>query len=169
MTSEQYAYLTNLAPIQFGLSNKNDVKSAIDAMQISGGTRIHVGLMWGWFTLSPKWQGLWDAAKPSLPKDPDPENLDKVVVLMTDGENSFGTGTFSENPVTIQVCNAIKASGITIYTVGFGNQADIDEALLKACATQETNYFYAPDADALKDAFRQIGGAILYPTIRLTR
>jgi Flp pilus assembly protein TadG len=163
--SEQYIYQSNLAPILFASNSKAEVKSAINAMRISGATRIHIGLMWGWFTLSPKWQGLWDGSKPNLPKTPDPQNLDKVLVLMTDGKNYFP----ADNPITVEVCDAIKASGITVYTVGFGAAGEIDETLLRNCASQETNYFYAPNSAALNDAFKQIGGAIIYPTIRLTK
>lgn len=52
-----------------------------------GGTMANLGLQAGWFTLSPRWRGLWGA--PNLPNDYDHELIRKVLVLMTDGENQW--------------------------------------------------------------------------------
>lgn len=58
------------------------VKTAIDAMTAVGETNIPQGLVWGWHTLSPN-APLADGAAY------DTQNLRKVVVLMTDGQNTF--------------------------------------------------------------------------------
>jgi hypothetical protein len=52
-----------------------------------GGTTSNLGLVWGWRTLSPSWRGLW--GDPILPLDYDTPALDKVVVVLTDGQNQF--------------------------------------------------------------------------------
>ena len=52
-----------------------------------GGTTGNLGLVWGWRTLSPKWRGLWGDA--DLPLDYGTDFMDKVVVIMTDGNNTF--------------------------------------------------------------------------------
>jgi Flp pilus assembly protein TadG len=52
-----------------------------------GGTFINMGLQAGWFTLSPRWRGLW--GNPALPLDYGAANMRKVIVLMTDGNNEW--------------------------------------------------------------------------------
>ena len=52
-----------------------------------GGTTGNLGLVWGWRTISPNWRGLWGDA--DLPLDYGTDYMDKVVVLMTDGNNEF--------------------------------------------------------------------------------
>lgn len=52
-----------------------------------GGTMTNVGLQAGWFTLSPNWRGLW--GDKDLPLNYKTENMRKVLVMMTDGENNW--------------------------------------------------------------------------------
>ncbi len=52
------------------------------------------------------------------------------------------------------VCNAMKAEGIIVYTIKFkaGN-----DNLYRNCATSSAHFFNSPTKQALKDAFRTIG------------
>ncbi len=52
-----------------------------------GGTFINLGLQAGWWTLSPNWRGLW--GNPTLPLNYNTTNMQKVIVLMTDGNNQW--------------------------------------------------------------------------------
>ncbi|MCC7426688.1 MAG: pilus assembly protein [Alphaproteobacteria bacterium] len=52
-----------------------------------GGTMANLGLQAGWFTISPNWRGLW--GDPARPFDYNANFTDKVVVLMTDGNNEW--------------------------------------------------------------------------------
>jgi hypothetical protein len=52
-----------------------------------GGTMANLGLQMGWATLSPRWRGLW--GDPALPLAYDTPFMDKVLVLMTDGNNEW--------------------------------------------------------------------------------
>ncbi len=55
-----------------------------------GGTTSNLGLVWGWRTLSPRWQGLWGGPTPdTMPLAYDQPLIDKVVVILTDGQNQF--------------------------------------------------------------------------------
>lgn len=68
------------------------VAAAVDEMQPwhRGGTLGNLGLAWGWRTLSPRWQGLWGGGElAGLPTGYDDPVIDKIVVMMTDGENQF--------------------------------------------------------------------------------
>jgi Flp pilus assembly protein TadG len=52
-----------------------------------GGTMANLGLQMGWATLSPRWRGAWGSA--ALPQAYDTPYMDKVLVLMTDGNNEW--------------------------------------------------------------------------------
>jgi hypothetical protein len=55
-----------------------------------GGTTGNLGLSWGWRALSPQWRGLWGGSTPAeLPLDYGTPFMDKVVVILTDGNNQF--------------------------------------------------------------------------------
>jgi hypothetical protein len=91
---------------------------------------------------------------------------------MTDGEyntqydtngvqtGSTGAGSAVNGDSTTQaraLCTAMKAKGVTVYTVGFdlgGNQTAIDT--LNQCATDDSKFYNANDGQELKQAFRDI-------------
>lgn len=68
---------------------KEPVKTFIQSLEAHsrGGTMANVGLQAAWFTLSPRWRGLW--GDPKMPLDYDTPQMDKVVILMTDGVNQW--------------------------------------------------------------------------------
>ncbi len=75
------------------------VKSHIDSLSTGGATAVNVGLIWGWRAISPEWNDLWynsstlnmPSGHTALPLDYDVNYMDKVVILMTDGENTLGS------------------------------------------------------------------------------
>ena len=74
------------------IQSKTAVLEAVDEMEAwsRGGTTSNLGLVWGWRTLSPNWRGLWqgdDAA--NRPLDYGSPFMDKVAVVLTDGNNQF--------------------------------------------------------------------------------
>ena len=60
------------------------------------------------------------------------------------------------------LCDAIKAAGIEIYTIGFGiSSGGTADLLLQYCATQDgSHYYHADDSDELLEAFSAIGSGI---------
>ena len=54
-----------------------------------GGTFINLGLQAGWWTLSPRWRGAAGWGNATLPLDYNTPNMQKVIVLMTDGNNQW--------------------------------------------------------------------------------
>lgn len=161
-----------LPPMRFALNSKSQLVAAAGTMGVGGCTRINVGLMWGWFTLSPNWRGVW--GEPSaFPQDFAPETRDKALILMTDGLNTvyYGQNGFADDDVTTaQLCEAVKAQGITVYTVGLGaNPSEVNETLLRDCASNPAYYWFAPTAADLRTAFRQIADTLLYSSIRLSQ
>ena len=50
----------------------------------------NLGLAWGWRVLSPNWRGRWDGDLPDeLPLDYETPNMEKVIILLTDGNNEW--------------------------------------------------------------------------------
>lgn len=73
-------------------AEKTKVLDAIDEMQPwhRGGTHANLGLAWGWRVISPRWQGLWGGDTPdTLPMAYDAPLMDKVAIVLTDGENVY--------------------------------------------------------------------------------
>jgi hypothetical protein len=74
------------------VASRSAVDDAIDDMEPwhRGGTFANQGLAWGWRVLSPRWRGLWGGDTPvELPLDYNAPNMEKVVILLTDGENQW--------------------------------------------------------------------------------
>jgi Flp pilus assembly protein TadG len=83
---------------------KSTIINAVNTMTAQGNTHIDLGLAWGWRLLSPKWRNLWggEMSTYKLPLDYNTPLMNKVVVLMTDGDNTI-TGT---NSVTNSIYSA---------------------------------------------------------------
>lgn len=140
------------------------LKGEIDTLMASGATYIPTGLTWGWRALS----GGEPFDDGATAEDASNNGIQKVLVLMTDGETQSsindadrklhdGTNLVQANQYMIEVCNNIKADGIQIYTIGFGNSipmATLD--LLKQCSTDGSSYYNAKDGAALTSAFSDI-------------
>lgn len=68
---------------------KSVISAAIDEMEPwhRGGTYSNIGLSWGWRVISPKWQGMWNGVDAAQPFGYDEPLMDKVVIILTDGDN----------------------------------------------------------------------------------
>jgi Flp pilus assembly protein TadG len=159
-------------------ATKDQVFTAIDAMQASGYTNIPEGLMWGWRALSP--EPPFTEGRPYST-----ENNQKVIILMTDGENNivsqgnhnksiysaYGFGaqdrigtTYTTagyrnalNQKLITACTNAKAKQIKIYTIAFRLESDqATRAMLAQCATSSSEAYTASDNGALIQAFEGI-------------
>ena len=101
----------------------NNPKLIIDRLNgivPDGVTAGHLGLLWGWNTISENWAAQWPAdSRPSLDSD---EDVRKIVVFMTDGQ--FNTyyqkiGTITEDERTradLQRVSRFRLGGNTIRT-----------------------------------------------------
>lgn len=67
------------------------LKQTINNMAPLGATNIHEGLMWGWRTLSPVnvFKDDGQAAYTTTSSNADTTTVGKIIILMTDGENSW--------------------------------------------------------------------------------
>jgi len=199
------------------VASKTTVVAAIDEMLPwhRGGTFANQGLAWGWRVLSPRWQGLWGGDTPAeLPLDYSEPNMEKVVILLTDGVNQWydwpgnvwsrdgedhysglpgsnrypgsydnefkdewpgadytAYGRLSEGRLgttnngavddviddrMFELCDAMKAEGIIIYTITFQLSHSDTQDLFRNCATDEDKYFNSPSNGDLQQAFATI-------------
>lgn len=133
--------------------------SKIDQMIASGNTNITIGLVWGWHALTANLP-LTEAAAPA----PD---LDKVIVLLTDGENTqnrWSSRSSTIDPRTSTVCTNIKAAGIKIYAI---RVVDGSASLLQGCATAANMYYNVQQASQLDPVFKSIAQSLA--TLRISK
>ena len=74
-----------------------------------------------------------------------------------DGRLRYTSSSYYRNKIDAKftdVCNAMKAEGIIVYTIKFKSGND---SLYRNCATSSSHFFNSPTKAALKDAFRTIG------------
>lgn len=129
-----------------------------------GGTNITIGMSWALSLLSPQ-------APFTEAVDWGTDDVSKVIVLMTDGDNcnnrwvdlnsaQCGSAAYAAqrekiNQRTRLACDRAKEKGITIYTVRLLNG---NESLLKGCASDARNsYFNVENVEDLVPAFEAIG------------
>lgn len=179
------------APIMGLTASKSVIDGALDAMLVSarGGTTSNLGLSWGWRTLSPRWRGLWGGTTPAThPLDYHTENMEKVIVILTDGQNQFHDNSSSNPPYSdftaygrldnlgttnkdegrkildsrmSGTCTAMKSAGIRIYTITFGSGiGSSTQALFSSCASEPSMYFHAPSNEELRSVFHTIAGEL---------
>jgi Mg-chelatase subunit ChlD len=146
----QCGSLTSLIPLTDVLdtSGFTSLNNKIDAMQAAGNTNVTIGLVWGWHALTPNLP---------LPEGSDPApDKDKVIVLLTDGDNTqnrWSTSSSSIDQRTALACANAKAANIKIYTV---RVIDGDATLLKNCASKPTMYYDVQQASQLNSVFSSI-------------
>ena len=88
----------------------------------------------------------------------------KIIVLMTDGENN----ATSSDQKTLDTCTAAKAAGVQIYTVAF-MAPQRGQDLLQSCASNSSSYFDAQQMSDLLAAFKTIGAQASKQTTLLTK
>lgn len=156
-------------------SDKQLLVNTVDTYQANGCTGGHLGATWAWNLVSPNWANVWPAASTPAPYN-DGRTL-KAVVLMTDGlfNTAFVNGGSNCNDnlplssnLAKQMCDAMKAKNIIVYTVGFrlaGNAAA--KATLDYCASGPSRALLAENGQQLNDAFQNI--AVQLNNLRLAK
>jgi hypothetical protein len=128
----------------------------------TGSTAGHLGAAWAWHLVSPEWATTWGGTAPAPYND---GRTQKFVILMTDGTyNTFGgvnsgANTLRSKQAAQDTCSAMKAKGITVYTIGF-QVPNGDKPGLRNCASSPSSFYDAADAETLRAAFRAIAEEI---------
>ena len=119
----------------------------VDAMTPAGNTNVAIGMAWAWQTIS--------AVEPMNAPSPAPD-LDKVIVLLTDGQNTesrFSSSQSSIDSRTEKVCANAKADNVKVYTVRVING---NASLLRNCATKPDWFYDVDEAHQLNAVFASI-------------
>ena len=165
------------SPIQPLSSSIRGIKANIDDLSVSGSTAGQIGIAWGWYMVSPNFGSLWPSSSAGAPYSP-AETL-KAVIIMTDGEfnapycngvmargynapNAESNNCEPDNgepyAQSRALCDAMKAQGVIVYTVGFqiGNSGNA-RSLLRYCASTTSGFYDAGSGTELSEAFNAIG------------
>jgi Flp pilus assembly protein TadG len=173
-----YAYCSSSSSVQLGsiipLSyNWSSLKSAVNAMQPTGGTDQSVGLAWAWQSLLP-------GGPLNAPAEDSNTTYNRVIILLSDGLNTedrwpaYGNGSSqaSGNPIdarqTLQcqnLKNATDSNGqpmYTIYTiqVNTSSPADPTSTVLQNCASSPDKFYMLTSSSQIVTTFNTIGTAL---------
>jgi Flp pilus assembly protein TadG len=157
--------------IAFAMNNKNDIINELNRSVNGSDLRINVGLMWGWFTLSPNWQGVWSGSLPTLPGNYSASLSKTLVLVVGDRNNVFlgVNGTSNDDRKTEEFCARIKGAGITLHVIAFSiGNSDLLESQLSSCASPG-HYYRARNQNQLNAAFNTVYSGVNASTVRLTQ
>lgn len=144
-------------------NNQTELETGIDALQATGNTYINVGLVWGYRMISPEFP--FEEGSPW-----GDEHWKKAVILMTDGVNepssnysaygpSSGAGITATklNNRMLDVCDELKDKNVLVYTITFDKGVNTaTKNLFKACATQPSMWYDAPNDEKLQEVYLTI-------------
>jgi Flp pilus assembly protein TadG len=156
-------------------TDASDLKARAAALTSEGSTRLDAGMLGGWYTLSPEWSSAW--AAPATPAAYGAAR--KYVVFMTDGrmntqndptaksydwvcEASSTCDTYA-NDALVSTCSAMKAKGISIFTIAYDQDADV--TYIKSCASGDDHFYTASSTasgdTAIKSVYAKIASIIV--------
>lgn len=182
-SSSASTQLKPIIPLSYDWST---LKSAVNAMQPTGGTNQAVGLAWGW-------QSLLQGNPLNAPaENATGSTYNRVIILLSDGLNTedrwpaygdgssqtstYGNGTFPGSIDARQqiLCdnlhNAKDSSGAsmyTIYTIQVNTSGDPTSAILKYCASSPDKFYEIKSSTEIATIFNTIGTAL--SKLRLAR
>lgn len=145
-----------------GKSQVNTLKSTINGYVALGATAGHIGTAWGWYLLSPNWASVLPSA--SAPKPYNQSDVSKYVIFLTDGifNTSFKSGSATDPTTQMNesfsqfqsLCSAMKAKGITVYTIALDLLDSRALAELATCGGG--NSYTAANGSELNAVFKNI-------------
>jgi Flp pilus assembly protein TadG len=170
-----------IAPLSRLSSDTDAVKKALGKMIAAGNTDIPIGAAWGWNTLAPDGPFADGAAYGD-------KEWAKFAVIMTDGNNENNEGndedlsyysgvgyvwqgrmgsttgnkasrTAARDARLGEICKAMKAKDITIYTIRVEVKSG-SSAVLENCASDTGKFYEVQNVANLAAAFADIGESI---------
>jgi Flp pilus assembly protein TadG len=144
-------------PVQALSYNWTQLKQTVTNMSPNGSTNQAVGLHHAWMTLL-------QSAPYSAPAESSSYNYSKAIILLSDGLNTqdrwYGDGYSTSTQVDDRqkiLCDNIKATGITIYSIQVNTDGDPQSTVLAYCASGSANFFYLTSATEVLSTFSSIG------------
>lgn len=150
-------------PVTFLTQNATTLTTAINSMNPSGSTIIPTGILWGWRMLSSTWSQAiagtsgWISTDKTLPRPETTPGLNRVMIVLTDGENQVGNAGYLPNDLYFNGLTGVGSKSVSAPTVtrtdgsslsngtmdssetyalpssGTGNSADVNTFQLAAC------------------------------------
>ncbi len=154
--AEQYTSCPiTVSPLSY---NWAAMAAMVNTMSPNGSTNQAIGLVHAW-------QSLVGGGPYPAPPVQDPDHVYKtIIILLTDGLNTqdrwYGNGSSTSTQVDARqqlLCNNIKATGITLYTVQVNTGGDPTSTLLQNCASSSDKFFLLTNANQIVATFQQIG------------
>ena len=145
---------------QFGCTDDNPVilplstdaeaiGKAIDALVPVGSTYSALGLLWGQRLLDPAWRTVWGGTvHPVDPAARNSQGLRKVLVLLTDGEDTYcgrGNESCADSRVGLSradACTKVKEAGTEIFIIAAMHPDKVSDSLgtsLRACSSESAD------------------------------
>lgn len=159
--NENYTGGTPVA-IQPLTSNWGQLRSTVAQMSPAGNTNQVIGLAWAWQTLT---QGLPMNAPAEDPK----YTYKKVIILISDGLNTESRHSDRQTDIDARqalLCNAVKAAGITLYTIQVNTGGDATSTVMRNCASTTDKFTLMTNPTQLLTTLSDIGGQLT--RLRLT-
>ena len=146
------AQCTTLAKAMPLTDDWDALNAMVDTMTPNGTTNVTIGMAWGWHALTQK--------EPFTQAQPVKPDVDKVMILLTDGLNTQNRWTTVPSQIdarTAAVCDNIKQDNIKLYTV---RVIEGNLALLQGCATAPNMFYDVQVASDLKGVFTSIAASL---------
>jgi Flp pilus assembly protein TadG len=166
-------------------AGKTTVLNKISSMwpRDAGGTQVHIGMTWGWRTLSATGPFTPVNGHPLSYTDATTTGWKKVVVLMTDGEeewpatdNLTGLGQIADGKIgttnattavtnlgtrLASVCTNMAADNYIIYTIGLGSGGSSNTQLQNCATTSNGGFFEAATPSNLQKVFNDVAKSLI--------
>ena len=164
------AFAGSAALVQAPTSNRQDLRAAIDQLQLQHATAVGSGILVSLKALFP--QQDFDLKKKPEGKPARPGSYASgAVILLTDGQTTAG-------PDPVEAARVAADHGVRVYTVGVGTDSGqiltgegwsmrvrLDEEALKAIADlTRAEYFYAGSAGDLKKIYESLRAKMVMET-----
>jgi Flp pilus assembly protein TadG len=160
-----------LTPLSY---NWTTLKNNIDAMNANGTTDQQIGLVWGWLSLLQQ-------SPLSAPAETSGYTYNHIVILLSDGDNTAnrsypwnGIGAYPPQSTIDAIdarqkltCDAMKAAGITIYTIQVNTDGTANSPVMSYCASGSSNFFSTTTSSGIATAFNSIATSL--SKLRLAR
>ena len=164
------AFAGSAALVQAPTSNRQDLRAAIDQLQLQHATAVGSGILVSLKALFPKEE--FDVKNKPEGKPARPGSYASgAVILLTDGQTTAG-------PDPVEAARVAADHGVRVYTVGVGTDSGqiltgegwsmrvrLDEEALKAIADlTRAEYFYAGTAGDLKKIYESLRAKMVMET-----
>ncbi|MEK6347503.1 MAG: TadE/TadG family type IV pilus assembly protein [Burkholderia sp.] len=149
-------------PVTFLTNQQNTLTTAVNNMVAGGSTIIPEGLLWGWRMLSQSWSqnsagaaNGWISTDPSLPKPNSTQGLQRVMIVLTDGENQIGAAGSFPNTLWFNGLSGVGTNSLKATSIGLPNGQTDSAELHGGSATDPSsgnNAGYPDDVNTFQNA-----------------